>query len=98
MTGKDVERTDERVRPVEPWWAGTGTWGAAALIVVGSVAVAWVFLGLPGTPDEVAQGYHQAARVIAIGSVIAGCALLGRRRARAVAGAGAGEANERESP
>ncbi|WP_268271047.1 hypothetical protein [Streptomyces sp. MNU89] len=41
-----------------------------------------------------AQGYLQAARVIAVGSVIAGCALLGRRRARA----GVGEANERESP
>lgn len=94
MTDKDVERTDERVRPVEPWWAGTGTWGAVALIVVGGVAAAWVFLGLPGTSDEVAQGYLQAARVIAVGSVIAGCALLGRRRARA----GVGEANERESP
>ncbi|MZE77137.1 hypothetical protein [Streptomyces xinghaiensis] len=96
MTDKDVERTGERVHPVEPWWAGTGTWGAAALIVVGGVAAGWVFLGLPGTSDEVAQGYLQAARVIAVGSVIAGCALLGRRRARA--GAGAGEANERESP
>ncbi|KNE80895.1 MULTISPECIES: hypothetical protein [Streptomyces] len=94
MTDEDVERTDERVHPVEPWWAGTGTWGAVALIVVGGVAAAWFFLGLPGTSDEAAaQGYHQAARVIAVGSVIAGCALLGRRRARA----GAEEANERES-
>ncbi|WP_030545173.1 hypothetical protein [Streptomyces albus] len=92
MSDKEAERTDERVHPVSPWWAGMGTWGAVALIVFGGVAAAWVFLRLPGTSEEVTQGYYQAARVVAVGSVIAGCALLGRRRARA----GAEETGERE--
>ncbi|MGJ3560194.1 hypothetical protein ACR6C2_23035 [Streptomyces sp. INA 01156] len=37
---------------------------------------------LPGTPEELATGYYQAAKIGAIGLVIVGSALLGRRRAR----------------
>ncbi|MFE4214521.1 hypothetical protein [Streptomyces sp. NPDC056844] len=83
MTHKDVERTDERGYGPEPWWAGFGGWGAVVLIVVGVTGAAWVFLRLPGTPDELWTGYHQAAKVVAIGMVIAGTTLIGRRRARA---------------
>ncbi|MEU2975794.1 hypothetical protein ABZ678_01935 [Streptomyces hirsutus] len=85
MTDKDVERTDERGDHLEPWWADLGTWGAVALIATGGLAAAWFFFRLPGTPEELAAGYHQAARVVAIGLVIAGSALLGRRRTRATA-------------
>ncbi|MEU1506933.1 hypothetical protein [Kitasatospora sp. NPDC005748] len=85
MADKDVERTNERRHVPEPWGPGLGTWGAIALIAFGGVAAAWVSFRLPGTPEEPASGYYQAARVIAIGLVTVGCALLGRRRARAAA-------------
>ncbi|MGW1915777.1 hypothetical protein ACWCQS_34925 [Streptomyces sp. NPDC002076] len=85
MADKDVEQTDERGYDPGPWWAGLGTWGALALIVFGGLAAAWVFFRLPGTPEESASGYYQAARVIAIGLVIAGGTLLSRRRARTTA-------------
>ncbi|MFA7764433.1 hypothetical protein [Streptomyces sp. NRRL S-448] len=35
---------------------------------------------LPGTPENLATGYYQAAQVLAIGLVLTGSALLGRRR------------------
>ncbi|MEW2298263.1 hypothetical protein ABZ719_37235 [Streptomyces sp. NPDC006743] len=82
MTDKGVERSDER-HEVEPWWAGLGTWGAVALIVFGGLAIIWVSLRLPGTPEELATGYYGAAKVVAIGLVVAGGALLGRLRTRA---------------
>ncbi|NLU71892.1 hypothetical protein HCC61_04195 [Streptomyces sp. HNM0575] len=96
MTDKDVEETGERIQAYapEPWWADLGTWGAVALIVLGGLAAGWVFFRLPGTPEMPATGYYQSAKVIAIGLVIAGSALLGRRRVRATAG---GETGEPES-
>ncbi|MFJ8858409.1 hypothetical protein ACIRD8_08215 [Streptomyces sp. NPDC102451] len=83
MTHKDVERTDEQGYGPAPWWADLGAWGALVLIVVGGLGAAWVFFRLPGTLDELWTGYYQAAKVIAIGMVIAGTALMGRRRAGA---------------
>ncbi|MGW7223271.1 hypothetical protein [Streptomyces sp. NPDC054826] len=71
--------------PGAPWWADLGTWGAVALVVVGGAAAGWMFLGLPGTPDTPATGYHQVAKVVAVGLVIAGTGLLGRRRERGTA-------------
>ncbi|WP_432055944.1 hypothetical protein [Streptomyces sp. bgisy022] len=68
--------------PIAPWWADLGTWGAVALIVLGGVAAVWMFFGLPGTPETPAAGYHQVAKVVAIGLVVAGTGLLGRRRER----------------
>ncbi|MER5542414.1 hypothetical protein ABT072_08130 [Streptomyces sp. NPDC002589] len=85
MADKDVEQTDERGYGPGPWWASLGTWGAVALIVFGGLAAVWVFFGLPGTPEEPASGYYQAARAIAIGLVVAGGTLLSRRRARTAA-------------
>ncbi|MFF1725476.1 hypothetical protein [Streptomyces sviceus] len=85
MTDKAIEQTDERGDGPGPWWADLGTWGAVALIALGALAAAWVYFRLPGTPEELAVGYYQAARIIAIGSVIVGCTLLGRRRDRTAA-------------
>ncbi|MFD8390224.1 hypothetical protein ACFV2N_13710 [Streptomyces sp. NPDC059680] len=85
MADTDVEQGGERGYDPGPWWAGLGTWGAVALIVFGGLAAAWVFFRLPGTPQEPASGYYPAAKVIAIGLVIVGCTLLGRRRTRAAA-------------
>lgn len=82
VTGKEVEQNGERGHDLEPWWAGIGTWGAVALVVIGGLAAAWVFFRLPGTPEELATGYYQAAKIGAIGLVIVGSTLLGRRRAR----------------
>ncbi|WP_405488583.1 hypothetical protein [Streptomyces sp. NBC_00096] len=80
MTDKDIERTDERGDGPGPWWAGLGTWGAVGLIVFGVLWAAWIFLRLPGTPEIPATGYYQAAKVLAVGLVLAGSSLLGRRR------------------
>ncbi|MGW1889320.1 hypothetical protein ACWCP6_03540 [Streptomyces sp. NPDC002004] len=93
MSDKDVEQTDERGYELGPWWAGLGTVGAVVLIVVGGLVAAWVFFRLPGTPENLATGYYQAAKVAAVGVVIAGSSLLGRRRARTAA---AEETNEPE--
>ncbi|MFE9611406.1 hypothetical protein [Streptomyces sp. NPDC006012] len=85
MADRDVEQTDQRGYVPGPWWADLGTWGAAALIVFGGLAAAWVFFRLPGTPVEPSSGYYGAAKAIVIGLVTVGCALLGRRRTRAAA-------------
>lgn len=85
MSDKDVEQTDERGYELGPWWMGLGTVGAVALIVFGGLVAAWVSFRLPGTPENLATGYYQAAKVAAVGLVIAGSALLGRRRARTAA-------------
>lgn len=93
MADKDVEQTDEWGHGPGPWWAGLGTRGAVGLIVFGALAAAWVFFRLPGTPEEPASGYYLAAKLITLGLVIAGGALLSRRRARTTA---AEETNEPE--
>ena len=94
MTDKDVERTYERGHDSGPWWADLGAWGAVALIVLGGLAAVWVFFRLPGSPEELATSYYQAAKVVCIGLVIAGSALLGRRRAPAAATEETDEMNE----
>lgn len=85
MDDKAAERTDEPNHIAGPWWTDLGTWGAVALIALGAVATAWVFLRLPGTPQEPALGYHGAAKLIAIGLVTVGCTLMSRRRSRPAA-------------
>ncbi|MGI5468619.1 hypothetical protein [Streptomyces sp. CA-132043] len=76
MTDEHVERRYD----AEPWWAGLGAVGAVGLIVFGAVLAVWVFFRLPGTPENLAGGYYGAAKVIAIGLVVAGSALWGRGR------------------
>jgi hypothetical protein len=85
VADKEVEQIDERGYDPGHWWADLGTWGAVALIVFGGLAAAWVFFRLPGTPEELATGYYQAAKVVAIGLVVVGSTLLSRRRAPAAA-------------
>ncbi|MFJ9410459.1 hypothetical protein [Streptomyces sp. NPDC101393] len=91
MTDRDDQQADERADGTGPWWTELGTWGAVALIAFGGLAAAWVFFRLPGTPENLATGYYGAAKVIAIGLVLTGTALLGRVRARS---APAAEGNE----
>ncbi|MGW4651189.1 hypothetical protein [Kitasatospora sp. NPDC004289] len=85
MADEKPQQTDERGHDFGPWWAELGTVGSVALVVVGLAAVVWVTFRLPGTPENLASGYYQAARVVAIGLVAVGCTVLGRRRARAAA-------------
>ncbi|MEU1409492.1 hypothetical protein ABZ471_45995 [Streptomyces sp. NPDC005728] len=85
MSDKDVEPADERGYELGPWWMGLGTAGAVALIVFGGLVAAWFFFRLPGTPENLSTGYYQVARLAAVGLVIAGSALLGRRRTRTAA-------------
>ncbi|MFJ2650303.1 hypothetical protein ACIO1C_26705 [Streptomyces sp. NPDC087420] len=83
MTDKPTDAgTDEHGYGAGPWWTELGTVGAVGLIVLGGVAAAWVFLGLPGFEENPASGYYQAAKVLAVGTVLAGSALLSRRRNR----------------
>ncbi|MFG1665528.1 hypothetical protein [Streptomyces sp. Y7] len=92
MADNGVERTEERNHTSEPWWAGLGTRGAVTLIVLGVLAAAWTVAapamglgGLPLTPDNLATGVYQAAKVVAVGAVILVGAALTRRRAEAPA-------------
>ncbi|MEU6220023.1 hypothetical protein ABZ845_21260 [Streptomyces sp. NPDC047022] len=94
MTDKGVEQTDERGYGPGPWWTELGAVGSVALIVFGGLVAAWVFFRLPGTPENLASGYYQAAKAAAIGLVMAGSALLSRSRARTAA---AEETDEGES-
>lgn len=86
MDDQAIERTDEPNHIARPWWADLGTrGGAVALIAFGGIAAGWVFVRLPGTPQEPASGYHGAAKLIAIGLVTVGCTLMSRRRRRQAA-------------
>ncbi|MFG2228148.1 hypothetical protein [Streptomyces sp. NPDC048644] len=74
---------DDRPAGDGPWWAGIGPVGAVGLIVAGAAVGLWFFLRLPGTPDEPGTAFYGVAKILAIGLVLAGTALLGRLRARA---------------
>ncbi|MFI7102816.1 hypothetical protein ACIBK8_26060 [Streptomyces sp. NPDC050161] len=74
---------DDRPAGDGPWWAGTGPVGAVGLIVAGAGLGLWFTLRLPGTPDEPGTASYGAAKILAIGLVLAGTALMGRLRARA---------------
>ncbi|BDM67454.1 hypothetical protein HEK616_09410 [Streptomyces nigrescens] len=89
----EPHRPEDRTYDSGPWWAGLGPIGAMVLILGGVVWAVWSFLRLPGDAQGQALGYYRAGRVIAIGLVIAGTALLGRMRARA---SGAAEPSEEE--
>ncbi|WP_016905822.1 hypothetical protein [Streptomyces xiaopingdaonensis] len=59
-----------------PWWAGFKPLGGVLLIVVGLGWVAWALLS---GPDSFMSAYG-ASKVVAIGCVVIGSALLPRRR------------------
>ncbi|MFI5881176.1 hypothetical protein [Streptomyces sp. NPDC051554] len=82
MIDRDQERSDDRPHLESPWWWGLGPIGAVGLVVLGIAAVVWSFLHLPGTAENQATDYYRASRIVAIGLVVAGTALLGRIRTR----------------
>ncbi|MFG3657586.1 hypothetical protein [Streptomyces sp. NPDC047706] len=71
------ETRDQEV-PGDAWWAGLGPVGGVVLLLTGLGVLLWIFLDLPG-----ARGPHlsyEAAKIVAIGAVVAGTTLLARRR------------------
>ncbi|MEE4492211.1 hypothetical protein [Streptomyces sp. BE230] len=75
---------DERDRhddhPQAPWWWGIGPIGAALLIVIGIAWVLWEFVRSGAGHDPVI-GY-QGGKIVAIGLVLLGTAVLERFRSR----------------
>ncbi|MCG5216724.1 hypothetical protein [Streptosporangium sp. KLBMP 9127] len=65
-----------------PWWTGTSVKGGIVLAVLGLAATAWLFLDLPGTPDNLTSSYAGAAKVVAMGLIVGGTLLVARHRAR----------------
>ncbi|MBB5935667.1 hypothetical protein [Streptomyces zagrosensis] len=66
--------------PQAPWWWGIGPVGAALLCIAGIAWALWEFLG-SGAADDSAAGY-QGSKVVAIGLVLLGAAVLKRLRSR----------------
>ncbi|MEU3191762.1 hypothetical protein ABZ686_14235 [Streptomyces sp. NPDC006992] len=74
--------TDEpRIPAAEsaPWWGGTGPVGGIVLILLGVGAAAALFLTGHAAPDTYPNLYG-AAKVVAVGLVVAGTGLLAKRR------------------
>ncbi|NSC20163.1 hypothetical protein FM076_02630 [Streptomyces albus subsp. chlorinus] len=71
-----------------PWWAGLGPVGGAVLIVLGLGAALFLFLGGFDPEGDVTM-LHGAAKVVAIGAVVAGGALISRSRRGGGTGSGA---------
>ncbi|MFI9614564.1 hypothetical protein ACIHCM_23355 [Streptomyces sp. NPDC052023] len=70
--------TRDQEVPGEAWWAGLGPVGGVILLLAGLGVLVWIFLDLPG-----ARGPHlsyEAAKIVAIGAVVAGTTLLARRK------------------
>ncbi|MFD7923375.1 hypothetical protein ACFV3R_29690 [Streptomyces sp. NPDC059740] len=78
MAQHERDQSDEH--PQAPWWWGLGPVGAALLVLAGIAWALWEFLG-PGAADDPAAGYR-GSRVVAIGLVLLGTALLQRFRSR----------------
>jgi glucose dehydrogenase len=78
MTHDEPEKTDDRRFHTGPWWWGLGPVGGIGLVVA-----VWLRLSGAGASGDQAGVYHQAAKVIAIGVVVAGGAMVERHRARA---------------
>ncbi|MGW9175471.1 hypothetical protein [Streptomyces decoyicus] len=74
------ERDQSDAHPQAPWWWGIGPVGAVLLIVTGIAWALWEFVG-SGLVDGPAAGY-QGSKIVAIGLVLLGTAVLERLRSR----------------
>ncbi|MFE0760322.1 hypothetical protein ACFW4X_06330 [Streptomyces smyrnaeus] len=79
MTDEQSEQRHQQRADAAPWWAGTGPVGGVVLILLGVGAGLALFLGGFDSQDELTQ-LHGAAKVVAVGLVVAGTTLLARRR------------------
>ncbi|MER6851328.1 hypothetical protein AB0A81_37535 [Streptomyces flaveolus] len=71
--GQDTDAADA------PWWAGFGPAGGVALLVSGLGLLLWLVLGTGTAGSDWSRSYG-AGKILAIGCVVAGTALLARRR------------------
>lgn len=78
LSNDEHDRSD--ARPEAPWWWGIGPVGAVLLIVIGIAGTLWVFVWSDAMDDTTA-GY-QTSKVVAIGLVLLGTAVLERFRSR----------------
>ncbi|MCO8303669.1 hypothetical protein [Streptomyces sp. RKCA744] len=91
MTADGHHQTEGQHDDSGPWWWGIGPLGAVGLIVSGIAVALWSAFGLPGSSDTPALDLYGAGKVIAIGMVVGGTALLGNLRRRATRTGGAEE-------
>ncbi|MCK7626068.1 hypothetical protein MUU72_23670 [Streptomyces sp. RS10V-4] len=80
MTDKQTDSPDHPPVAYGPWWAGLGPIGGALVLVLGLGLAAYVFLWGEGTLGD--TRLYGAAKCVAIGLVVLGTTLLGRRRDR----------------
>lgn len=80
-SGQQEKETRDEYVPGDAWWAGLGPVGGLVLVLIGVAVAAWAFLDLPGSPGG-EHAVYQAAKVGAIGAVVAGTTLLARRGRR----------------
>ncbi|MGW7414442.1 hypothetical protein [Streptomyces sp. NPDC054863] len=90
------ERDTSDGHPQAPWWWGIGPIGAIVLIVIGIAWALWAFLG-SGVAGGPMAGY-MASKIVAIGLVLVGTAVLERFRSRRARAHGAHEAEDRRLP
>ncbi|SER00451.1 hypothetical protein SAMN04487983_101087 [Streptomyces sp. yr375] len=65
----------------EPWWSEIGgPVGGGLLVLAGIGLLLWAFLGRSGSDIPL---IYQAAKIVAVGLVVAGTTLAARRRASA---------------
>ncbi|WP_019544597.1 hypothetical protein [Streptomyces sulphureus] len=76
MAEKEPARAEGEPVVDSPWWAGFKPLGGVLLIVVGLGWAAWVLLSGPGS----FMSAYGASKIVAVGCVVVGGALLPRRR------------------
>ncbi|WP_369207553.1 hypothetical protein [Streptomyces sp. PU-14G] len=82
MADKDVERTAAPEGAPKPaWWAKPAAWGAVALVVLGALLGTWTYWGWEDAVPLPLLG-PLAAKIVSVGLVFAGGALLGSLGAR----------------
>ncbi|MEV2216072.1 hypothetical protein AB0H86_32415 [Streptomyces sp. NPDC050997] len=77
----DAQRDPETDTPPAgpgPWWAGLGPVAGGVLVACGGVLLLWLVLRGSGVEEHWAQ-YYGAAKVVAVGLVVAGTTLVARR-------------------
>jgi len=84
----DAQREPETDIPpvgLEPWWAGLGPVAGGGLVACGGALLLWLLLRGSGVEEHWGQ-YYGAAKVAAVGLVVAGTTLVARRGAKGRAG------------
>ncbi|MBO8192758.1 hypothetical protein ITI46_13930 [Streptomyces oryzae] len=79
MTSERPDQPSQQPTGYGPWWSELNAVGGIVLILLGIGTAVFLFLG-PWKPQEHLGVLHGAAKIVAIGLVVAGTALMARRR------------------